>query len=102
MDVTTLAICKKMIENGGGGTGGGVLVVHQSGDNDTGYTLDKTWQEIHDADFSIIVTEDTDGKWYVQITSAFIDGQNYIVTGGSTAEYATTSADGYPQSGGGK
>ena len=89
------------VEIGGGGSGGGVLVVHQSGDNETGYTLDKTWQEIHDADFPILVDEGTDGKWYDPITSAIIEGQNYIVTV-STVEYGTNSADGYPKSAGGK
>lgn len=38
---------------GGGGTGGGVLVVGYTYDNGT-YTLDKTAQEIYDADFAIM------------------------------------------------
>ena len=32
----------------GGGSGGGVLVVHETVSGGT-HTLDKTWQEIHDA-----------------------------------------------------
>lgn len=84
-----------------GGTGGGVLVVHQSCDELEGYTLDKTWQEIFDADCPIIVDEDTDAKFYVPITSVFIDGPIYIVAN-SLVEYATNSADGYPKRSGGK
>ena len=42
----------KSLGGSGGGSGGGVLVV-----TDTDGTLDKTWQEIHDASFAILVNE---------------------------------------------
>ena len=43
------------IEIGGGGTGGGVLVVNAVFDDGTNtVTLDKTWQEIQDADFAVV------------------------------------------------
>ena len=42
-------------ENSGGGSGGGgVLVVHVDWDVGGG-TLDKTWQEIYDSPFSVVV-----------------------------------------------
>ncbi len=45
---------KEIIDaSGGGGTGGGVLIVGYTYDNGT-YTLDKTAQEIYDADFAIV------------------------------------------------
>ena len=92
----TIALIKALGGNGGG-TGGGVLVVHKSVDNVEGYTLDKTWQEIYDADFPIIVTEDTDWKGYEQIISVFSqDGQTYAVAAFDVT-YSTTSADGYPK-----
>lgn len=40
-----------LFSGGGSSSGGGVLVVHV--DEDTGI-FDKTWQEIHDADFAVI------------------------------------------------
>lgn len=43
---------------GGGGTGGGVLVCTM--DIQT-VTLDKTWKEIHDASFAVVVYDTTEG-----------------------------------------
>lgn len=87
--------------NGGGGGGGGVLVVH--GDGDTG-VLDKTWQEIADADFAVmkgggggftliaplVSTEAVENEYYV----TFAD----ISVGGTITYYngLATSASGYP------
>ena len=85
---------------GGGGSGGGVLVVRI--DDDTG-TLDKTWQEIHDAlSAGQVVTVP-----FVEsagTTSAFIIGalitveDKYAVYVGdlNTKAAEATSADGYP------
>ena len=54
MKLATIAAIAKAIGGGSGGgggsSGGGVLVVHE----DENGTLDKTWQEIHDAAFSIL------------------------------------------------
>ena len=45
----------------GGSSGGGVLVVHAVPDSTTQtVTLDKTWQEIHDADLSVVVGKASD------------------------------------------
>jgi hypothetical protein len=47
----TIALIKAL-SGGGGGSGGGVLVV-----TDTDWTLDKTWQEIVDADLAVVRME---------------------------------------------
>ena len=98
MDVTTLAICKKMIENGGGGSGGGVLVVHV-----TGGTLDKTWQEIANAVAStgaVIVLENEGAVISAEvITSAYKDGEETYTVNVNGASYDTASASGYPSTG---
>lgn len=43
------------MSGGGGGTGGGVLVVNviPEGEGEEKVTMDKTWQEIYDAPFSV-------------------------------------------------
>ena len=52
MDVITYALCKG---NGGGGSGGGALVVNGTWNEDwSTCTLDKTWQELFDADFAVL------------------------------------------------
>lgn len=82
-----------------GGSGGGVLVVH-----DEDGTLDKTWQEIHDAivgGMPCFVMEDEDGITIQLVTAVFIDsGSYYAAIGeentGSYNEYTASSADDYP------
>lgn len=103
-------------ENGAGGGGGAVkLTVTQttSGDVDI-YTLDKTWQEIHDAVNSgsivVLTGEDSDEAlhqfyvWYVYesggdygIADTDFNGGSYIETilGGS-GQFKASSANGYP------
>lgn len=78
---TEIALIKAL--GGGGGSGGGVLVVGWtvSGELENVYTLDKTWQEIHDADYAVIVEEDLISKGYYQIISVFLNtfSNKYIV-----------------------
>ena len=76
----------------GGGSGGGPLVVHDVND-----TLDKTWQEIHDAILSggavIAFGETTAGI----IESAGVNmNQEYIVSTCFEDIYKTATASGYP------
>lgn len=75
----------------GGGSGGGVLVV-----TDTDGTLDKTWQEIHDADFAVVVLTNgtTVGKYAVTSTS-YVESE-YTVETADEGVYIASSADGYP------
>ena len=92
---------------GGGGGGGGVLLVHEDGE--TGI-LDKTWQEIHDADVAFM--ESVVGDYYKSYSPIIETNENsgsYSVTfcgianNNGTLEfwvsvYATDSASGYPAS----
>jgi hypothetical protein len=74
---------------------GGVLVV-----TDTEGTLDKTWQEIHDAAFAVIKT--VDGNILPIIYCGSFDSSFVLSAinpnGGQYAEvdYLTNSANGYP------
>jgi hypothetical protein len=84
-------------QGGGGGSGGGVLLVND--DVQTG-TLDKTWQEIHDA-APLVWIEDEGG--YVSLSAVFEDEGDYCVVfiepqpnGNKINTYIATSADGYP------
>ena len=80
---------------GGGSSGGGVLVVHETVSGTT-HTLDKTWQEIHDADFVVLKI---DGHIYY--ASEITDVYDVFYVGfmfGHPAEdgYSCDSASGYP------
>lgn len=75
----------------GGGSGGGVLVV-----TDTDGTLDKTWQEIHDAMLSggaVIQTGETNVYTVITVGAGH---EQYHVTGAGIGQYSTSSASGYP------
>lgn len=96
--------------NGAGGSGGGGLVVHDSVDEATGKkTLDKTWQEIHDAIvsgvFVIVPHSVTDTKAYIGMVMLVDYDEEYgygVYTGGeSNIAYYTPTTNGYPSSGGG-
>ena len=67
-----VALAKGLGGSGGGGSSGGVLVANQTWDNDlTTATLDKTWQEIHDADVVIVrdAADEPTVSWF-PVTSA--------------------------------
>lgn len=78
----------------GGGSGGGVLVV-----TDTNGTLDKTWQEIYDADFAVVVQSVQAGKKKYAVTAVLRNRDNteFLVNLiEDPASYTASSADGYP------
>ena len=86
---------------GGGSSGGGVLVVHETvtatSEDATIHTLDKTWQEIHDADFAVLKTDD--GMIYYAFIVGADDGGYYVgFMYDHPAEdgYFCDSASGYP------
>lgn len=86
--------------SGGGSGGGGVLIV---GVNKSTNTLDKTWQEIFDADFAILHYGDETVKMWSYISDVQEFEGSYIVTvnvlGSSKVQsigFTTDSADGYP------
>ena len=90
MDVITYALCK----GNGGGSGGGVLVV-----TDTDGTLDKTWQEIHDAAFAVIkesfIEEGTTAIYPVMQVSTNGGSGPYSVASNDPV-YEASSASDYP------
>ena len=86
---TEIALIKALGGNGGG-SGGGVLVV-----TETDGTLDKTWQEIHDAMKSVGAVYDGGDDDGVYIISSTIIDTNYIVNC-SAGEWVASSASGYP------
>ena len=92
-----VALAKGLGGSGGGGSSGGVLVVHDTVSGGT-HTLDKTWQEIKDADLAVI--KRGTGTWIVhKILDAFgHDISCFTSNAGSvsTLTYSATSADGYP------
>ena len=84
--------------SGGGGSGAGPLIVYDDGNG----TLDRTWQEIHDAELAFI--RDFGGIGIV--TSTYFNDRSLkftvamapIGSGSETTQYTTSSADGYPES----
>jgi hypothetical protein len=80
--------------SGGGGTsGGGVLVV-----TDTDGTLDKTWQEIHDALLgggAVLEYSDDEDSAFV-IDSVYPGKDNYIVSTVEGRTYSSSTKSGYP------
>lgn len=86
---------------GGGSSGGGVLVVNF--DQQT-MALDKTWQEIVDAEYAVIVQSVGTTTVYQYLANIQKTGDtSYVVNAfmimGTTiyeSNYIATSADGYP------
>ena len=78
----------------GGGSGGGVVVVHETVSG-TIHTLDKTWQEIHDAFLLGHVVIATDDR--VMAVTAAVEGLISIVASAADVyEYVAESENGYP------
>ena len=74
-------------------SGGGVLVVH-----DVDGTLDKTWQEIHDAMLSggAVISAYDGTDLYVVAYADVAKNYNIICYSGASIVYTTDSASGYP------
>lgn len=81
---------------GGGGGGGGVLVIRDTVEGTT-HTLDKTWQEIHDADLPVVITDQPDGGGTMRswITFITVSDDNYRVSVDGI-EFSSGTASGYP------
>lgn len=89
---------------GGGGTGGGVLVIHK----DERSVLDKTWQEIADAIASgilcvvpyanILDEQIVDAGFYFLTGVAYVEGEGYEVISNFESDYTfiATDRNGYP------
>lgn len=83
----------------GGSGGGGVLVVGMTVDGNTA-TLDKTWQEIVDADLAV-VKEEYDTGASIDTLSAYGIGEgtywvNFGGHDGELPDFEASSASGYP------
>lgn len=81
---------------GGGGSGGSVLIV-----NDVNGTLDKTWQEIYDAGFSVL--KEPTGLLMFCAGALVYDG-SYIAPyfnpmANAVIDWTASSANGYPSAG---
>ena len=94
--------------SGGGSGGGGILIVNNTIDAQTEVgTLDKTWQEINDADFAVIYSEitvvETDEITLLK-SPAFSVGYDQndgyfvsvLVDGTTINTFYTDSSSGYP------
>lgn len=95
-----IALIKALGGSGGGGSGGGVLVV-----TNTNGTLDKTWQEIHDAFVSGGCLIDKEGKYQnAAIGVGNNKGEFYVTFASqpnwSAGTFVANAADGYPRQGG--
>lgn len=76
---------------GGGGSGGGVLVVH-----DVEGTLDKTWQEIHDAMLSGGAAIQVNETEVYAVLRVYEGKGTYVVICTDGGAYSASSASGYP------
>lgn len=78
-------------------TGGGVLVVNGTIDGNT-MTLDKTWQEIHDAGAAMLKFEISSAQNFAWLLAVAIEDGAYVCEfmGGNNIDFTTDNADGYP------
>lgn len=91
-----IALIKAFGGSGGGSSGGGVLVVH-----DVEGTLDKTWQEIHDAMESslvVVLRNSTDTNLVNGVAYESELDDPYAVN--SYDQYFCSNTNDYPSSGG--
>ena len=91
-----LAAIYELLSEGGsggsGGSGGGVLVV-----TDTDGTLDKTWQEIHDAMLSGGAVLSAENEATAIIEAGLHKGSYEVYVGSlDSSPYSADSASGYP------
>lgn len=88
------AVNKKYVDDHAG-SAGGVLIVTESGDILTGYSLDKTWKEIYDAGFAIL--KDASNNLYVMLAcTEDTDNSEYTVSFSNNTEYTIGSPNDYP------
>lgn len=99
--VITTADGKYVLGEGGsgGGSSGGVLVVNS--DQST-QTLDRTWQEIHDADYAVlhreVVSNGEEYKEFASLSNVGYGEGNYCVSfvGDAALEFICAAPDEYP------
>ena len=94
---TEIALIKALGGNGGGGTGG-VLVVHETVSGDT-HTLDKTYQEIADAEFAVLIFEGTGrdvGFYFPYALESYGSGGNAYFVQFNAVIYMASNTSDYP------
>ena len=107
-DVVTSAKLNKLEQGVADAGGGGVLVVNVVLNSPTSTpTLDKTWQEIHDADLSVVVSKGANAKTALVTdviapasSSSLVHTVRTIGTNGGSAsieQWTTMSPDDYPK-----
>ena len=96
-DLVTSAKLNKMEQ--GIAAGGGILIVHE---DEVTSTLNKTWQEIYDADVCYLILDKDGDKSISLVTSAYNKGICVITAlaanllGPIVLEYRSNSPDDYP------
>lgn len=93
-DLIAQGLCADAATYFGGGSGGGVLVVHETVSG-TVHTLDKTWKEIHDALLLGHVAIATDDS-VMTVTEAVVGLLSIVAAGAEVHEYVAESENGYP------
>lgn len=91
-DTVTSAKLNKM-EQGIAGCAN-ILIINTVTEDDV-TALDKTWQEIFDADMPFIVEVGEDFKGFLPVTEINVDEGEYVVRTSSTS-YIAQTADDYP------
>lgn len=106
-----IALIKAFGGSGGGSSGGGVLVVNITAEGEEQATMDKTWQEIYDAPFSVARMQNGQtSDMLCQISAINHRNSTYsvsvIFTGGAgssvsfnSVEFSAESANDYPATG---
>lgn len=103
MNVIDVMMAKQLAGgSGGGGGGGGVLVVHAT-DNGGFLVLDKTWKEITQASYAVLVVNMQGmGNLYKPLSQTNDDGEGqysaffYDYLYGESSEFYTDNENGYP------
>lgn len=100
-DLVTSAKLNKLEQGVANGGSNEMVLLHvtDNGDGTSTYTLDKTWQEIWDNNYTVACVETSSRKDFCQIDA--IDAQDYTVHLLSemldvSGWLEATSADGYP------
>lgn len=95
-DTVTSAKLNKMEQGIAGGTN--ILLVEANSsivEEEMVIMLNKTWQEIFDADMSLIVEVEEDGKSFDYVTDVYVHQGDYVVSA-DKGDFTSQTADGYP------
>lgn len=96
--VTGETITEQKLNHMEDGIANAILIVNATRDESTGVTtLDKTWQQIHDANYAVLVIHDDDGTGFQTLAGFYEASQEHPYYGVNFhTVYETETADGYP------